>query len=182
MFRGLASVLLGVHGRSRLADEVTRGALLHEIGVRLGASLDPGTTEELLGLEAEIQSAVFGMDQSATLETLRAHLDERLGKRRGLPWTWRSAPVTHVFAISCSSSPSERPGSRSGRPRIAEREPRIAERDVRVDELARLAAEREASIIECSQSMQAVLDQLSAVEASTSWKMTAPLRRLRRGS
>ncbi len=48
VFRGLASVLLGVHGRSRLADEVTRGALLHEIGVRLGASLDPGTTEELL--------------------------------------------------------------------------------------------------------------------------------------
>lgn len=159
VFRGLASVLLGVHGRSRLADEVTRGALLREVGARLGVSIDPRLAEEMLGLEAEIQSAVFGMDRSATLETLTAHLDEPLGGVDSLDVALgaRDARIRDLMLI-------------------------VAEREAQVGELARLAEEREASIIECSQSMQAVVDQLSAVEASTSWKMTAPLRRLRRHS
>ena len=166
VFRGLASVLLGVHVRSRLADEVTRGALLREIGGRLGLDIDPGLVEETLGREAEIQSAVFGMEPSATLETLAAHLDEPLGG---------------------ADSPEVALGARDARIRdlmliVAEREAQIAARDARLDELAHLAAQREASIVELSQSIQTVLDQLSAVEASTSWRMTAPLRRLRRGS
>ncbi len=171
VFRGLASVLLGVHGRSRLADEVTRGTLLQEVGGRLGVSIDPRLAEEMLGREAEIQSAVFGMDQSATLETLTAHLDEPLGGDAALEVALgaRDARIRDLMLIV-----AEREAQ------VAERDARVAERDARVDELARLAADREASLVECSHSMQAVLDQLSAVEASTSWRLTAPLRRLRR--
>ena len=173
VFRGLASVLQGVHGRSRLADEITRGALLRDIGGRLSVSIDPGLAEEVLGREAEIQSAVFGMDQSATLQALTAHLDKPLGGADSLDVALgaRDARIRDLMLIV-----AEREAQ------VADRDARIAERDARVDELAHLAAQREASIIELSQSMQTVLDQLSAVEASTSWRMTAPLRRLRRSS
>jgi hypothetical protein len=113
------------------------------------------------------------MDLSATLQALTAHLDKPLGGADSLDvaLSARDARIRDLMLIV-----AEREAQ------VADRDARITERDARVDELARLAGQREASIIELSQSMQAVLDQLSAVEASTSWRMTAPLRRLRRGS
>jgi len=63
---------------------------------------------------------------------------------------------------------------------VADREERARDLEASVADLEASVADLEASVAEYSERLREGFAQLAAVEASASWKLTAPLRRLRR--
>jgi SAM-dependent methyltransferase len=152
MLRGLLSLFVEGRGRTLPDGDLTIGDLIAVVSGRLGTPAAAGLAADLIEREAAVQSVVFGMDERETGERLRAQLAEPF-----------AAPPALDAAI----------GARDARIQdllhvIAERDALLAERDARVAGLEARAGDLSA--------------QIDAIARSSSWRLTAPLRRLKRGA
>jgi len=171
VFRGLVSLLAAAHSEMRFAGEMTVAELLRDVAGSLGVVVSRDLTLELLRRESEIQSAVFGMDQQVTLEKMTAQLGDpsRGASHLELSIGARDARIHDLMLLA-----AERDARIHGLTQL------VADREERAKDLEERAKDLEASIADCSERLREASDQLATVEASASWKVTAPLRRLRR--
>ncbi len=165
LFRGLAPLLLGgARGHTRLGDDRMTEDVLRDVAARLGATMTPDRISALAEREAAIQSAVFGMDEQDTHESIVARLREPFDQGSPLDAAvgLRDARIHDLMLI------------------VAERDERISEQDERVADLEHLVADGESARALQAATIASLSEQMKSVEDSASWKLTAPLRRLRR--
>jgi SAM-dependent methyltransferase len=173
LFRGLAPLLLSARGRARLGEGATTGGLVGEMAAHYGASLAEDRVTALIEREAAVQSAVFGMDEQATHDRMGTLLEEPFEQASPLAVALglRDDRIRDLMLIV-----AERDA------RVAELDNRAVAQDERIAALQSLAADQEGALAARAEAIEALSQQIKAVEASSSWKLTAPLRRLRRGS
>jgi len=178
VFRGLVSLLVAARGEMRLAGEMTVAELLRDVAGRLGVVVSRDLTLELLRRDAEIQSAVFGMDQQATLDRMTAQLGDTSGGASHLELSIgpRDARIHDLMLLAAERDARIHELTQL----VADREERARDLEASVADLEASVADLEASVAEYSERLREGFAQLAAVEASASWKLTAPLRRLRR--
>ncbi len=157
--RGLLFLLARAGSEFGRRHEGPLGELLSQVMAAAGRPLPEARVRHLVELESEVQAAVTGLDPLKARTHLLALLD---------------APPPALETVSTVLG-DLRDEVASQTTRIAELEHRIAGLDDQLEGL-------EEAVRHEHDAYQAALAQIAAVEQSASWRVTAPLRRLRRPS
>jgi SAM-dependent methyltransferase len=164
VLRGLVFLLGRTAGEFARRHEGRLGELISQVSAAAGAPLSEDRMRQLMDLESQVQVSVTGLDPA----TARAHLVGILDAPLPAPQT-----VTALLEDLRGQMASQTS-------RIAGLEQSIAGSDDRIAELVRQVAELEEAVRREHDAYQGARAQIAALEQSTSWRVTAPLRRLRR--
>lgn len=162
--RGLLSLLVPARGEMRFGADLTMRDLVLAISADLGLPLDDTRLADLIAVESAIQATVFGMDAEET----RARMEAELAADLSGPGTLSAELERRENRVAQLTD------ALAGRDRtLAERDQAIAERD---QAIAELQSRLDTVLRERAETLR----QIDRVEASASWRLTAPLRRLKR--
>ena len=163
VLRGLVFLLGRTAGAFARRHKGSLGELLSQVSTAAGSPLPEDRLRHLMELESQVQASVTGVDAAKVRTHLLAILDAPL-----------PAPQTVTAIIE-----DQRETLASQTSRIAGLEERIAASGDRIAALESEVAGLEAAARHEHEAYQGALAQIAAVEQSASWRVTAPLRRLR---